>query len=76
MWAVCDIAFHLIYSKSPAHDMREYPSDTRIPSMYFAPPTDGFENTHYYLPVDLYGSQRVARPIVVKAVSHWFTLFI
>lgn len=35
MWAVCDLAMGLILSKTVSFEMKEFPSELRIPPMYF-----------------------------------------
>lgn len=35
LWAVCDLAMGLILSKTTSFEMKEFPSDPRIPPMYF-----------------------------------------
>lgn len=59
MWAICDIAMHLIFSKSISYDTREFPLEARIPSMYFQAQPDDFRNTRIYLPADLYHPQNM-----------------
>uniref|UniRef100_A0A1L8DX47 Putative sister chromatid cohesion complex cohesin subunit pds5 n=1 Tax=Nyssomyia neivai TaxID=330878 RepID=A0A1L8DX47_9DIPT len=59
MWAICDIAMHLIYTKSINYDTRDFPLEARIPSMYFQAQPDDFRNTRIYLPADLYIPQNV-----------------
>lgn len=59
MWAICDIALHLIYTKTTNYDTRDLPMDARIPSMYFKPQEDDFTNTDYYLPVELYAAATI-----------------
>lgn len=54
MWAVCDIAMHLIYTKSTNYDTRDFPLDARIPEMYFQPQDDEFENSRLYIPANMY----------------------
>ncbi|GAB0090696.1 pds5 [Sergentomyia squamirostris] len=54
MWAICDIAMHLIYTRAINYDTRDFPLEARIPSMYFAAQPEDFKNTRIYLPADLY----------------------
>lgn len=35
LWAVCDLAMGLILSKTTSFEMKEFPSEPRIPPMYF-----------------------------------------
>ncbi|XP_026466131.1 sister chromatid cohesion protein PDS5 homolog B isoform X1 [Ctenocephalides felis] len=53
LWAICDLAMGLILSKTSNYDLKEYPSETRIPSMYFQPQPDNFVNTKIYIPPEV-----------------------
>ncbi|KAL4716469.1 hypothetical protein ACJJTC_015897 [Scirpophaga incertulas] len=53
MWAVCDLANTVIWSRSSTFDMTELPDEVRISSMYFAPQSDYFVNTRVFLPPEL-----------------------
>uniref|UniRef100_U5EGZ1 Putative sister chromatid cohesion complex cohesin subunit pds5 n=1 Tax=Corethrella appendiculata TaxID=1370023 RepID=U5EGZ1_9DIPT len=61
LWAICDIAMYLILTKANTYDVREYPFDPRIPSMYFQVQSEDFQNTKYYLSTDLYNINNVAQ---------------
>ncbi|KAI5639183.1 hypothetical protein NE865_08248 [Phthorimaea operculella] len=50
MWAVCDLAMSVIWTRSSRFELREFPADTRIPTMYFAPQNEYFVNTRVFLP--------------------------
>lgn len=53
MWIVCDLTMHIILSKLKIVDLREYPLEQiQIPSMYFTPQAEGFDNKHDYLSKD------------------------
>lgn len=52
MWAICDIAMHLVYTKSTVYDTRDLAVEARIPSMYFQAQPDDFQNTRIYLPAN------------------------
>lgn len=54
MWAICDIAMHVIYTKSTNYDTRDFPLDARIPNMYFASQPDSFKNNKLYVPLDMF----------------------
>jgi sister chromatid cohesion protein PDS5 len=54
MWAICDLAQYLIMTKVVTLDIREFPLEARIPSMYFQAQSEEFQNTRFYLPVDIY----------------------
>ena len=40
LWAVCDLAMGLLLTKTTTFEMREFPSEPRIPPMYFRKPAD------------------------------------
>ena len=40
LWAVCDLAMGLLLTKTTNFEMREFPSEPRIPPMYFRKPAD------------------------------------
>ncbi|XP_049833683.1 sister chromatid cohesion protein PDS5 homolog B-B isoform X1 [Schistocerca gregaria] len=59
MWAVCDLAMSLIMSKTTNFDMKEFPSEARIPTMYFRRHEDNiFVNTRIYIPPELQSSAK------------------
>uniref|UniRef100_A0A2P2I100 Androgen-induced proliferation inhibitor n=1 Tax=Hirondellea gigas TaxID=1518452 RepID=A0A2P2I100_9CRUS len=54
MWAVCDLAMGLILSKTVSFEMKEFPSEPRVPPMYFKKHDDpNFVNATSYLPADM-----------------------
>nr|CAH0110668.1 unnamed protein product [Daphnia galeata] len=54
LWAVCDLAMGLIMQKTTSFEMKDYPTQPRIPSMYFRTHDDpNFVNTKIYLPPEL-----------------------
>lgn len=53
LWATCDLAMSVIWARSTSFEMREFPSDVRIPTMYFAPQSECFANTRVFLPPEL-----------------------
>lgn len=44
---------NVIFTKTTNFDMKEFPSDTRIPTMYFKRAEEIFSNTKNYLPAEL-----------------------
>lgn len=40
LWAVCDLAMGLLLTKTTNFEMRDFPSEPRIPPMYFRKPAD------------------------------------
>lgn len=74
MWAICDIAIHLIHTKSNNYDTRDFSLDARIPPMYYQAQPDDFQNTRIYIPPDMYssynsGSSNVKKMGIVIPVS-------
>lgn len=67
MWALCDIAAHLVSFKTPTYGTREFPPDARIPSMYFQSQPEDFQNTKIYIPTDMYESQNQKKTIPIAA---------
>lgn len=53
MYVICDLAMHIIITKSQYCDVRDFTLDARIPSMYYIAQPDTYQNTQNYLP-DLY----------------------
>ncbi|KAG6464706.1 hypothetical protein O3G_MSEX014682 [Manduca sexta] len=53
LWAVCDLAMSVIWARSTSFELRDFPSDARIPTMYFSPQPDYFANTRVFLPPEL-----------------------
>ncbi|XP_013182149.1 PREDICTED: sister chromatid cohesion protein PDS5 homolog B [Papilio xuthus] len=64
LWAVCDLAMSVIWSRSTNYEMREFPTDARIPTMYFTPQPDFFVNTRIFLPPELqFQAKKVVQPV-------------
>ncbi|XP_011866595.1 PREDICTED: sister chromatid cohesion protein PDS5 homolog B-B isoform X1 [Vollenhovia emeryi] len=53
LWAVCDLAMNVIYTKTTNFDLKEFPSETRIPTMYFKRSDETLHNQKIYLPAEL-----------------------
>lgn len=79
MWAICDIAMHVIYTKSTNYDTRDFPLDARIPNMYFQAQPDSFKNSKLYVPNDMFTatatSKKMGIVLPVARVSQ-YTLFV
>ncbi|XP_063845776.1 sister chromatid cohesion protein PDS5 homolog B-B-like isoform X2 [Scylla paramamosain] len=82
LWAVCDLAMGLILSRTKSFEMKEFPSEPRIPPMYFKKHEDpNFVNVKSYLPAELQvtapkgstklltGVKKVTHPPVNTAVN-------
>ncbi|CAD7088985.1 unnamed protein product [Hermetia illucens] len=61
MWAICDIAMNLINQRATAYDIREFPLDARIPSMYFQAQPETFVNHKIYIPLEMYSQAPAAK---------------
>lgn len=55
LWAICDIAIHLIFSKTSNYDTRDFSLNARIPVMFYQA-VEGFQNTRVYIPPDMYST--------------------
>ncbi|XP_023710496.1 sister chromatid cohesion protein PDS5 homolog B isoform X1 [Cryptotermes secundus] len=54
LWAVCDLAMGLVLSKTTNYEMKEFPAETRVPTMYFRRHEDAlWVNAKSYLPPDM-----------------------
>jgi sister-chromatid-cohesion protein PDS5 len=54
LWAVCDLAMGLILSKTTNYEMKEFPAETRVPTMYFRRHEDSlWVNAKSYLPPEM-----------------------
>ncbi|KAH0539698.1 sister chromatid cohesion protein PDS5 homolog B isoform X1 [Cotesia glomerata] len=54
LWTVCDLAMNVIYTKTTNFDMKEFPSESRIPTMYFKRSDDLMSNVAVsYLPSEM-----------------------
>ncbi|XP_053680344.1 sister chromatid cohesion protein PDS5 homolog B [Anopheles nili] len=68
LWAICDIAMGLILTRLNFYDMREFPVEARIPSMYFQSQPEDFNNIRYYIPDDMYTlTDRAGRTAVASS---------
>lgn len=66
MWAICDIAMNIIYTKATNYDTRDYPLDARIPSMYFQAQPDDFQNTAIYIPAEIYHASATSKKMGIQ----------
>ncbi|XP_044744637.1 sister chromatid cohesion protein PDS5 homolog B [Coccinella septempunctata] len=69
IWALCDLAMGLLVSKTTNYDLKDFPSDTRIPIMYFSPQPD-FSNTRVFLPPELQYQPNVKATINVSMLNN------
>lgn len=59
----------LLVSKTTNYDLKDFPSDTRIPIMYFSPQAD-FSNTRVFLPPELQYQPNVKATINVSMLAN------
>lgn len=52
IWAICDLATGLLVTRTSNFDLKDFPTEARIPTMYFAPQPD-FINSRVFLPPEL-----------------------
>ncbi|KAK9873896.1 hypothetical protein WA026_002248 [Henosepilachna vigintioctopunctata] len=69
IWALCDLAMGLLLTKTSNYDLKDFPSDTRIPIMYFAPQVD-FSNTRVFLPPELQYQPNVKTTISMSLLNN------
>lgn len=70
MYAACDIALGLILQRSTSFEMKDYPSEPRIPPMYFKQHEDAyFTNTRSFLPPDMQYAAPKKAGIPISVVS-------
>ncbi|XP_022921243.1 sister chromatid cohesion protein PDS5 homolog B isoform X2 [Onthophagus taurus] len=52
LWALCDLSSGLLLTKTVNYDMKNFPTDTRVPTMYWVPQVD-LSNSRVFLPPEL-----------------------
>lgn len=52
LWALCDLTTGLLLTKATNYELKDFPSETRIPTMLFVPQRN-FQNTRVFLPPEL-----------------------
>lgn len=50
MYVICDLAMHIILTKSNNYDVRDFSLDARIPTMYYQAQPDSYQNVQNYIP--------------------------
>ncbi|XP_039299402.1 sister chromatid cohesion protein PDS5 homolog B [Nilaparvata lugens] len=53
LWTLCDLAMTVLVSKTINFEMRNFPTEPRIPAMYFKRMDDSIDNKKNYLPPDM-----------------------
>lgn len=74
MYAICDIAMHLILTRAQYPEVREFSLEyTRIPDMYFQQQPESYQNTKIYVPSEMYNfNNTVSSKTVPSIVSTYF----
>ncbi|KAF7284502.1 cohesin associated factor B pds5 [Rhynchophorus ferrugineus] len=52
LWALCDLTTGLLLTKASSYELKDFPSEIRIPTMLFVPQSN-FQNTRVFLPPEL-----------------------
>lgn len=52
LWALCDLTTGLLLTKSTSYELKDFPSETRVPTMLFVPQKN-FQNNRVFLPPEL-----------------------
>ena len=55
MWAVCDLAVSLLFSKTTNFELKEFPAQLSLSLLYFKahPSGDNFVNSNLYIPQEM-----------------------
>lgn len=70
MYAICDMAMHLILSRVQTPEVREYTLEyIRIPDMFFQPQPDSYQNTKIYIPSEIFNAKSNITGVSVSNVS-------
>ncbi|XP_072386010.1 sister chromatid cohesion protein PDS5 homolog B isoform X2 [Diabrotica undecimpunctata] len=68
LWALCDLASGLLLTRSTNYDLKDFPSDARIPLMYFQQQPD-FCNTKVFLPPELQYQPNIKSAITLNMLN-------
>lgn len=68
LWALCDLASGLLLTRTTNYDLKDFSSETRIPTMYFMPQQD-FVNTRVFLPPELQYQPNVKPSITLSMLN-------
>lgn len=77
MYAICDIAMHLILTRAQYPEVREFSLEyTRIPDMYFQQQPESYQNNKIYVPLEMYNfnSSTVSSKTVPSIIVSTFPL--
>lgn len=76
MYVICDLAMHIILTKSNNYDVRDFSLDARIPSMYYQAQPESYQNVQSYIP-EVYlpfNSTTAKKTGIVVPVRNIFTI--
>uniref|UniRef100_A0A336L3C1 CSON002650 protein n=1 Tax=Culicoides sonorensis TaxID=179676 RepID=A0A336L3C1_CULSO len=69
MYAICDIAMHLIVTRAQYPEVREFSLEyTRIPDMYFQQQPENYQNTKLYVPPEIYNFKHTVSSKTVPSI--------
>lgn len=75
MYAICDIAMHLILARAQYPEVREFSLEyTRIPDMYFQQQPESYQNNKIYVPHEMYNfnntvSSKTTVPLIIVSID-------
>lgn len=73
MYAICDMALHLIMTRVQSPEVREFTLEyTRIPDMYFQPQPESYQNTKIYIPSEIFNSNSKITGVTLSNVRELF----
>ncbi|CAH0549988.1 unnamed protein product [Brassicogethes aeneus] len=70
MWALCDLSSGLLLTKTSNYDLKDFPSETRVPMMYFSPQPGEFVNNRVFLPPELQYQPQTKTSITLSMLNH------
>ncbi|XP_039298459.1 sister chromatid cohesion protein PDS5 homolog B-like isoform X2 [Nilaparvata lugens] len=66
LWTLCDLAMTVLVSKTINFEMRNFPTEPRIPAMYFKRMDDSIDNKKNYLPLDMQVPKKLSPTTVLE----------
>lgn len=69
IWALCDLSSGLLLTKITNYDLKDFPAESRIPTMYFHPQAPDFCNNRVFLPPELQYQPNMKSGITMSMVN-------
>ncbi|XP_019881586.2 sister chromatid cohesion protein PDS5 homolog B isoform X1 [Aethina tumida] len=69
LWALCDLSSGLLLTRTTNYDLKDFPTETRVPTMYFLPQAD-FLNNKVFLPPELQYQPNKKTSITLSMLHH------